>query len=180
MKFSAQLLKSIGNKTLSFILDNIKKGISYQGDKFQYSENDFYIPFSPKIYSAYKKDSSFARIVSTNSGKLGFIIFGYKKYKEKFYPDSLNNFLTASGKMLRDLNLLKISDNEIILGFSDVRNSQIAYWLNVSGAGKSRKLWKFLGLSQKQVDKLSSDYQPFIKNEIEKNFLSNLIKNVNY
>ena len=183
MKFSEQLLKYIGNTTLSFILDNIKKGISYEGDKFQYSENNFYIPFSPKIYSAYKKDNSFARFVTTKSGKKGFIVFGYKKFKEKFYPQSVNNYLTASGKMLRDMNILKTSDNsegscgEIIIGFTDVRNSQIAFYLNVSGAGRGRKLWKFLGLSQKQIEELSVKYQSHITKEIAQNLIKNILSN---
>lgn len=176
MKFSEQLLKSIGNNTLSFILDNIKKGLSYEGEKFQYSEKDFYIPFSQKVYKAYKKDSSFARFVTTSSGKKGFIVFGYKKFKEKLYPASANNYLTASGKMLRDLNLLRTTDNEIIIGFTDSRNSQLAHWFNVSGVGKSRKLWKFLGITEKQIDELTIKYQSFIKEEIVKNYITKMLK----
>jgi len=167
MKFSENLLSSIGKDAIAFIMDNIKKGVDIEGNSFAYSEKNYWRPFDPAIYSKYKKNQSFGKLITTEStGKLGFIIFGYKKFKEVFNPSAKDNYLTFSGKMLRNLNVLKNQNNQIIIGFSDPVQSQKAYWFNISGVGKSRKLWKFLGLRQEQINKLIKDYQDQLVNEV--------------
>lgn len=167
MEFSEKLLKDIGNTTLSFILDNIREGVDTSGAAYSYSEKNYYRPFDKKIYSAYKKDTSFGQIITSKStGKQGFIIFGYKKFKEKFNPQASKNYLTWSGKMLRDMNVLKTSGNEIIIGFNDPLQTQKAYWFNISGVGRSRKLWKFLGLRKEQINMLAEKFAGQITKEI--------------
>lgn len=47
-----------------------------------------------------------------------------------------------------------VTDNDAIIGYNDREQAKKAYWFNVSGVGKSRKLWKFLGITQEQKDKL--------------------------
>jgi len=43
----------------------------------------------------------------------------------------------------------QIRNNEIIVSFASRRAAEKAYYLNVAGAGKSRKFWKFMGLTDK-------------------------------
>jgi len=77
----------------------------------------------------------------------------------RFYSFTLSSkrgsYFNATGKMLKSMSVLKINDNEAIIGFTDEENAKKAYWLNVSGAGKNRKLWKFLGVSKEQETDLT-------------------------
>jgi hypothetical protein len=81
------------------------------------------------------------------------ILGGYKEYKKMVYPDAADKFLMVKGKMLRSMNA-KATDNEAAISFSDPEESQKAYWFNVSGVGRSRKLWKFLGVTKQQLSKI--------------------------
>ena len=58
--------------------------------------------------------------------------------------------LTVLGLMLANLSVVDTSDNKIVIGFDDPEAARIAYYHNISGAGKSRVLRKFLGLQEKQ------------------------------
>jgi len=49
--------------------------------------------------------------------------------------------------------------------------------LNESGAGRSRKLWKFLGLRKEQIDELIREFTPVIRDDIVKDKIEQMIKN---
>ena len=153
-----KLFQIAGVRVLAFIEENIKKGIDYEGKPFQYSTNPYYIPFDDKIYrklGGKNGNGKFYQVVhSKRTGLLGMIILGgYKAYKEKVYPSAAKNFLTVTGKMLRSMNV-KATDTEAIISFTGEENQKKAFWLNISGAGRSRKLWKFLGITEEQKKKL--------------------------
>ncbi|MCS7054077.1 MAG: hypothetical protein NZM09_10145 [Ignavibacterium sp.] len=175
MKFSEQLLKNIGSDVIACIMDNINKGVDIEGNNFAYSEKNYYRPFDKSIYSKLRKDQSFGKVISNKEGKLGFVIFGYKKFKEVFNPSAKNDYLTWSGKMLRDLNVLKLTDNTVVVGFTDPNNAQKAYWFNIAGVSKSRKLWKFLGLRQQQIDEIKLKYEKQITNEVAVELIKQLL-----
>jgi len=160
------------NPALASIEENIRKGIDYEGKKFSYSDKDFFRPFDPKIYRGIKKNPDLGDVIKSKSGKLGFIIHGYGKFKKYFNPQAANDYLTWSGQMLRNMNLINISDTEAVIGFSEGRQAQKAYWFNISGAGRSRKLWKFLGITERQKlklsDKLGDEYRKIVVEELGK------------
>ena len=154
MKFSQKLLDEIAIAALSMIEDNIHKGIDMDGKSYSYSEKPFYHPYSKTIRSKLggkAGQGKFYEIIKGKNGKLGMIILGgYKQYKQKINPTAANDYLTFSGKMLRNLNVIEAKGNRIVIGFTDPKQAKKAFWLNVSGAGRSRKLWKFLGLRKSQ------------------------------
>ncbi len=150
-----KLLEVAGVMTLGYIEENIQKGIDYNGQKYKYSENDFYRPFDPKIYNKLKKHPGLADIVQNKKGKLGLIIHGYKQYKQVMNPQAQDDFLTDRGEMLRNMQVLSVSESQAVIGWTEDKQAQKAFWFNVSGVGKSRKLWKFLGITKTQKDKLS-------------------------
>jgi len=75
----------------------------------------------------------------------------YRIWKEKRYPQDRGKVnLTAKGTMLQALNTVKAMDNEITIGFDDEEQARIAYYHNISGAGRGRVIRKFLGLREEQ------------------------------
>lgn len=93
-------------------------------------------------------------VASKSTGKLGFIIQGYGKFKQYIKPASANNFLTWDGSMLGAMKIISFSDTQAVIGWSEGKLAQKAFWFNQSGVGKSRKLWKFLGITNQQKLKL--------------------------
>ncbi|APF16980.1 hypothetical protein Calab_1517 [Caldithrix abyssi DSM 13497] len=179
MKFSQKLLTDIGVTVLAMIEQNIAQGVDVHGQKFAYSEKPFYRPYDPQIVKKLGGKSGkgkFYEIVKSKStGKLGMIILGgYKQYKQKVNPQAANDFLTFSGKMLRNLKIIKAENNQVIIGFTDPIQAQKAFWLNISGAGRSRKLWKFLGLRKEQWEQLKKRYGLQITAEMSKLLLDNV------
>ena len=156
-----KLLNIAAVRTLAYIETNIKNGVDCKGGKFQYSKKPFYRPYEKKIASKLggsDGEGKLYKIITGKNGKLGMIILGgYDSLKRNLYPQSYSHFLTQTGKMLRSMSALKIDDKSAIIGFSDPDSAQKAYWLNVSGAGRSRKLWRFLCISQAQEKELTEE-----------------------
>lgn len=163
-----KLLLTAALKVVAYIEENIKAGIDYEGNKFQYSQKPFYRPFSESIYKKLGKSNKgkLYEIVTSKNGKKGMIILGYDQYKKYMSPNTYNTYLTYTGSMLRSLTLIKIDNNQAIIGFTNRSDAEKAYYLNVSGAGKSRKLWKFLGITTKQKEILLNEIGEQFKNII--------------
>lgn len=166
-----KLLNTAGSFVLASIEENLRKGIDYEGKKFSYSEESFFRPYDARLHTRLKKSPDLFDIVrSKRTGKLGFIIHGYKKFKQFMNPQAAGDYLTWRGEMLRDMKILHTSDNEAVIGFSDPEQAQKAFWFNISGVGRSRKLWKFLGITARQqerlVDLLGEEYQKIVIEEL--------------
>jgi len=167
-----KLLEIAGVRLLGFIEENIRKGEDYEGKKYAYSQKSFYRPYDRKLHQKLKKHPSLFDIITNKNGKLGFIIHGYKRYKEVMNPTAKNSFLTGRGEMLRDMKVTNVSDTEVVIGFSDPEQGKKAFWFNVSGVGKSRRLWKFLGINDKQkkelYEVLGVEFKTFVVDELGK------------
>lgn len=76
---------------------------------------------------------------------------GYAEMKERKYPQHGGKVnLSVTGLMLAALDVVGVSDNQIVIGFDDPEQAQKAYWHTISGAGRSRVLRQFMGLSREQ------------------------------
>ncbi|MHB2150577.1 hypothetical protein ACX8XP_16105 [Calditrichota bacterium LG25] len=78
--------------------------------------------------------------------------------------------------MLRNLKIIKAENNQVIIGFTDPIQAQKAFWLNISGVGRSRKLWKLLGLRKEQWEQLKNRYGLDITAEMTKVLIDNIKK----
>ncbi len=173
-----KLLDIAGVTVLSMVNKNIREGIDYEGNKLHYSEKPFYRPYNQRLWSQLKKSPGLADIVTTKEGKLGFIIHGYKAYKQFMNPEAFGNFLTWRGTMLRSMRVLKTSETEAVIGFGSSKEAEKAFWFNVSGVGRSRKLWKFLGITNTQKQELTQNLsQEFYKITVEE--LGKVIAEIN-
>jgi hypothetical protein len=181
MKFSDGLLKRIGDDALAMITEQIGSGVDYEGGSYAYSTKPFWRPWAPdvvrKLGGKAGEGTFYHTFFSHNTGAAGLLILGgYKAYKEKMNPTAASKYLTWSGKMLRNMKPFAPADDSITIGWTDPVIAQRAFWLNVSGAGRSRKLWKFLGLSAKHQEDLVNKYGPEVTKEIARDMAETLIK----
>lgn len=85
---------------------------------------------------------------------------GYKAFKDAVYGDSSTVNLQAEGHMLRSLTVLEPVDTAsgvVRVGFTRSEEAEKAYWHNVSGAGKSRAIRKFMGLTEAEKKIIAKD-----------------------
>lgn len=160
------LLSALASRTIAYINDNIREGVDYEGKSYEYSKNPFWRPYDESVVKAFGKANEGKLFEITRSkaheGKLGMIILGgYDAYKKEVYPESYKDFLTQTGAMLRNLQMISSNENGLngglscTLGFTDPKQAQKAAWLDEIGVGKSKRLWRFLGISNRQKQSLA-------------------------
>jgi hypothetical protein len=181
MKLAEHILNKTGVAALAMIEDKVLRGVDVDGKPYRYSTSPFFMPFSKKFYSRLGGSSGEGRLFqivkSKRTGKLGMIILGgYAAFKQNVYPDTATDFLTVTGKMLRNMKIIayNIGGDGVTLGWSDPKQAQKAFWLNISGAGKRRKLWKFFGLSKTEEQKLADKLTPDIVESVAEDIVKKL------
>ena len=141
-------------KVITLINRQIESGKDIDGNSYKYSTNPFWMPYSEKLAKRFGKKSSRFETVRS-SGRLGMIITGgYASVREVWGRKTDGDFLQWSGDMLSALSVLRSGAFESVIGFNSPVALKKAFWLNYSGVGKSRKLWKFFGLSEKSLKEL--------------------------
>lgn len=180
MIYLEKLLRKSGTIARALILDQIKSGYSVDGDKYEYGTESYYRPYARGIVNKLggkAGEGVYYDIVTRKNGQLGMIILGgYKAFKAKVNPSAATDFLVYSGKMLRNFKLLTLADSTVTLGFDDPVQQQKAYWLQVSGAGKSRKKWRFIGLNEEQVKKITDAIAPDLRKLVETDLIEKINK----
>ena len=92
----------------------------------------------------------------SKKGKLWQIITGgYKDWRRMNNRNPEGDFLVWSGAMLRSLSSRAEGTNKAVVYFAIPEDAKKAFWFNVSGIGRSRKLWKFLGLTPQNENVLA-------------------------
>lgn len=172
---SESLIREIAVRVLAQIEDNIAKGIDKNGKRYAYSTNTFWRPYNTAIIrklGGKAGEGQYYKITRSKAGKLGMLILGgYAAYKKKVNPEAADDFLTSSGRMLRDMKITSVTDTEAAIGFTDPEMAQRAWYLNVSGVGKSRKLWQFLDLGKEQIDQIGRQFQGRMAEDIKASLL---------
>jgi hypothetical protein len=181
MTFAASMFKRIGADALAMIDANIEAGHDYDGKAYAYSTKPFWRPWDPavvrKLGGKAGEGVFYSTIFSHTTGAAGLIILGgYKAYKEKMKPEAASKYLTWSGKMLRNMKTLTTDGDSVTIGWSDPTIAQRAFWLNVSGAGRGRKLWKFLGLTEQQKEELANKYAPEVTKVVAQEMAERILK----
>lgn len=153
----AQVYELIAAKAIELLNNQIKQGVDEKGNSYKYSTKPFAIPSGALKIKAKKQAVKDGKLTAFNSksGALWYVVNGgYASLRELRGQSSESDFLQATGRMLGAITTLRATDNEIAVGFSDAKQAQKAFWLTVSGAGKSRALWRFMGLTKESQEVL--------------------------
>ncbi len=160
------LLMKIGSKAVLIIKQRTAKGIFLSGSSSnanRYSTK----PFAMPLGAVKKKDvlwkmlkgeyNDETELFRTKSKRLWVVIKrGYKWLREKSGKQSSRVDMRWSGKLLRSLRVLKVdpASGVIEIGHGDAQNKKLAEYHNVLGAGKSKRLHKYLGLTEKELEEM--------------------------
>lgn len=165
------ILLKMGNEALAMMRENIRNGIDIEGNQYAYSTKPFVRPFGlptqvamNRLNAAVKRgdktdDPSAPSVFTTKTNKL-WVRFpnGYKQFKEIAYPTQAGTFLRITGQLLAGMNIIENTEWVVTIGWRDAGLSRRAAWLNLTGVGKGRRLWRFLGLRKTQQDELARKY----------------------
>jgi hypothetical protein len=172
-------LYAIGQKAIELIREQTQKGTDADGKPYAYSTKPYAMPLQPRLRKFIKTDR--VGVFKTKQGKLWAVVRGgYRDYRAMAGRKDDGDYLDFSGAMLRALDVVRVENTQqsdrIVIGFQDAEQARKAFWLNVSGAGKSRKLWKFLGLTPKNQEALAR----FAEQELLKSvaFKEDVIKSI--
>lgn len=148
----------IAAKAIELINNQIKQGVDEKGNAYEYSTKPFAMPGGALKLKAKKQAIADGKLLpfQTNSDALWYVVAGgYKSLRELRGQNTEGDYLQVSGRMLGALTTLRANPNEIAIGFSDAKQAQKAFWLTVQGAGKSRALWRFMGLTKESQEELA-------------------------
>jgi hypothetical protein len=153
------VMKAVGTRALAMIEENVRKGIGYDGRQFLYSMKPFARPIPKGFTRKRLKELAAAERIKpfrTKEGKLWMVVMhGYRDYRQMIGADPNGDFLQVTGAMMRNLNVIDADDESVRLGFDDPVQARKAFYLSVTGAGKSRRLWRFMGITQKQQNEIA-------------------------
>lgn len=153
-----QILRLLGLRAIALIILHTQQGRGADGQPLApYSTTPVAVPAG----------SLTQRARSTLEGKLSYfrkphgalwvvVEGGYAALKAATYPgDGIVN-MTATGGMLRALTVVGVDSkaNLIRIGFSRQEAAETAYWHVVSGAGKSKTVRNWLGLTRGEMEEL--------------------------
>ena len=159
--FTRKLFLLLGSKALAFIEEAAADGEDRDGKPYAYSTKPFARPVGGlnktqlgrlMLKRNTKGDDPAVKPFQTAAGNLWLLIKGgYLSFKEiAFRRAGGGPFLQATGDMFRAMNVVAATDQSATIGFTDEEAARRAFFLNVAGAGPSRKTWKFLGLRPAQ------------------------------
>lgn len=160
------LLKRIGTRVVVIIRRRTAKGHFLPGSSRRankYSEKPFALPYGAAQKNVRKKidelppeDVSF--FISNKTGSVWVTMKkGYKSYRALSGRETDHVNLNWSGRMMAALKILPTEPSSFMtkVGFDDPDMKRLASWHNVLGAGKSKRLHKFLGLTKKEEQELA-------------------------
>ena len=152
----------IGQHVIVIIKKRIAEGIFEDGSTAgnKYSTTPFSMPVGAiqkksvmmKILKDQEEDDT--ELYKSKSGKLWVIIkHGYEWLRRESGKPSAQVDFRWTGELMRSMTVLKSdpATGEIEIGHTGTRNENIAKWWNEEGAGRSKKLRKWLYLTEAEL-----------------------------
>lgn len=148
-------MQKIAPITLRMIHDQIEAGLDIEGRRYRYSTRPFAMPVGAMLAFARRTLARSRQLVyfRRRGGLWAVILGGYAAYRRAAKRLDNGDYLRFSGRMLASL-IYDYDDERIKIRFSNRNRATVAYYLNVTGAGRSRRLWLFLGLTPQHLARL--------------------------
>lgn len=160
------LMLKIGQHSVVIIKKRVADGIFLEGSSdaaSQYSTKPFAMPTgavrprSLMLDIIKGKKGNDTNLFKSKSGKLWVVITkGYKWLREQAGKPSGKVDMRWTSELMRSLMVLNtdVDSGTITIGHKGKRNEDLAYWHNVAGAGRAKKIRKWLMLSNTELEKI--------------------------
>ncbi len=175
------MLKRIGNIALMIIRRRTLSGEYLEGStegSSQYSSKPFVMPFGGLPTKALQNkvlkqggfgaDARYKLFLTKKKSLWVYIPGGYKTIREDAGKSTGKATLSWSGRLMRNLGIIATAPLEVTLGFRNAEEEQKAQWHNTMGAGKSKVIRKFMGLTDKEVEEIEKIIGANVRSNVEK------------
>jgi len=168
------IMQRIALRTVELLNDQLRQGIDSDGKRYSYSTKPFVRPLGRlRNYKQLAKRGEISLFTAKRSGNLWiYVKGGYRAYRAMTGRDPDGDFLTYSGRMLQAMGGRALNDKNAQVFLADPQAARQVFWLNFSGAGKSRKVWKFFNLTKENEEKLAKEAAGMITTESLNNIIS--------
>lgn len=162
------LLLRVGAHAVAIVKNRVNTGVFEDGsdkEAGKYSTRPFKMPVGAikkknVLMSILRgKEPDEAQLFKTKQGKLWVVIkHGYQWLREASQKKSDSVDMRWTGEMMRSLKVISVNPEagEIIIGHDGARNAQLAQWHH-QGAGKSKKVRKWLYLTEKELGSIANE-----------------------
>ncbi len=157
IRISQQALLRFGYRAIQLIQERTAKGNGLDGKFASYSTNPLAVPAGIGTKRARKALQGAGRLsYFKKKGKLWMVVHGgYAELKKALYANAKGYTgtpnLAVSGQMLASLQAKTAGENAVVRSFDNAEAARKAYYQHVSGAGKSRVVRRFLGLTNDEL-----------------------------
>lgn len=189
------MMTKLANAGIVIIRKRTLKGQFLEGssaDASRYSTKPFTMPLgaaskflhnklskekSFKVFKGHKEsrkeiasvqDTDYKIFKSKRTGNL-WVLFkgGYRQYRQMAGKDVTNTSLTWSGRMLRNLGIIKAENKKAEIDFKSPEEQQKAAWQTLLGAGKSKRKHVFMNFTKDEVEQLVKLAEDMIAKKIK-------------
>lgn len=149
------IIEKIAFYAIELINEQIEKGVDVDGKSYKYSTKPFAMPAKRNLKGLKTLQKEGRLKPFTANGKLWQLVTGgYKDWRVINNRNPEGDYLQWSGSMLKSISARAKSDTSSVIYFTSPEQAQKAFWFNVSGVGKTRRLWKFFGLTDENENRL--------------------------
>lgn len=160
------LLLRVGAHAVAIVKNRVNEGIFENGsddNASKYSTKPFSMPVGavkPKKLMRdllEGKDPDYTEVFKSKSGKLWVLLLnGYEWYREQNKKQTTHVDMRWTGEMMRSLKVISVNPEAggIIIEHDGARNKQLSEWHH-QGAGKSKKIRKWLYLTEKELGEIA-------------------------
>lgn len=158
-------LRRAGQRAVALIVKRTQQGKDKNNVAFEpYSTTPFAMPAGGGARGTLQEmvDEERASFFETKQGALWAVVNGgYAAYKAARYgQDDGTVNLSATGSMMRGLTVTAVSsrgeNGRVTIGFTRIEEANKAYYHTVSGAGPSRTIRDFMGLTDEGLDEVQN------------------------
>jgi hypothetical protein len=171
---SRSLLARVGSEVVAIIRERTLKGEFLEGSSpgaDRYSTTPLPLPLGGLakraqscVWRMLKAGDEDVQAFTNVKSKRAWVILkgGYKQYRELAGLQTSVVNMSWSGRMMRNLSVVNISEDTVAVGFTSPEEAQKALWHNKLGAGKSHRKHIFLGLSQDELARVAKIVSDFV------------------
>ncbi|MFA5322930.1 MAG: hypothetical protein WC373_09680 [Smithella sp.] len=156
IRIAAKGIAIIRERTLSGkFLTGTGTGQKIRAGVEQYSTKAMPIPYGRYMALMGDKPPEGTKIFRNKSGTV-MVIFsgGYKRLRELSKKPNEHVYMSWTGRMLRNLNIIRSEKTIAEIGFNDAESERIAGYHNLYGSGKGKVLHPFLGFTTEDDQQL--------------------------
>jgi len=149
-------------------LTGVGTGQRKDTSKSQYSTKPMPVPYGKYLALTEGQAPDKSKVYRSKSGHVMVILTGgYKRYRVLSKKPADHVYMSWTGRMLRNFQIIKDEKGKATLGFQDADSARIARYHNIDGAGKNKVKHPFIGFTTEEENELAGVAETIINDVLK-------------